>query len=855
MKSDKELKIELNKKASHDPDSYYATSILKSEGFKRNKCSKCKINFWSQDKDRKICGDSSCIGEFSVANNALCKRQLSYINVWNTFKDHFQKRNYQAINRYPVVARWNPTVDFTIASIAAFQPYVITGQVDPPAKRLVIPQFCLRFGDIDNVGITGSHCTGFVMIGQHQFVKPKEWDQDQAFQDIYDYLIKTIGLDKKELILHEDAWAGGGNFGPCMEFFALGLELFNQVYMMYEQLPDGTTKELSQKVLDMGLGMERIAWFSQGTANVYEAIFPKTLKKLRNKIKIESDLELFSKFSRFAGRLNVDEVDDINKEWSMVAKELDIKSGEELKQQIMPTVAAYAVTEHTRALLVALADGQLPSNSGGGYNLRVILRRSLSFIDKFNWEITLEEIARWHAEELQDLFPELKTNIEDVVKLLRVEQIKYNESKRNAESILKNIKLNSITTKKLLELYDSNGVTPELVKEFAKERNHKIVIPDNFYTQVAELQEKRAQKKSTHKAQQKIIDEKTLSKIPETKVQYYLDWNTPEFQAKVLYIKDKKVILDQSYFYPTSGGQEHDNGDVESIPIASLHRVGKHIIHTLEGNPNFKKGDEVTCHIDINRRKQLAQHHTGAHIVGAAARNVLGNHINQAGAHKKVNEAHIDLTHFSSLTKEEEKAIEDRANKIIKERITVNKFFMARTQAEQKYGVRIYQGGVAPGKELRMVDIQGVDTQACGGTHLNNTNEAEQIIITNSTKISDGVVRVTYKAGNAAKKATTLGADVLSKAAKLLNCKKEELPSYAVALFQLWKNGRKAAKKGKEFSKDLVIDNIKKESGSDLEIAEQVAAVFRVQPEHITKTIERFQKEIEEFAKKANEKN
>ncbi len=852
MKTDKELKKELKAKASKNPDEYYATSVLRSEGFHRSNCIKCNLFFWSTDKKRIICGDNGCVGTFSVAGNTLCSKKLSYIDVWNSFKGHFEKRNYKAIKRYPVVARWNPTIDFTIASIAAFQPFVIAGVVEPPAKRLVIPQFCLRFVDIDNVGITGSHCTGFVMIGQHQFVKPEEWDQEKAFKDIYDFLIETLGLDKNELVLHEDAWAGGGNFGPCMEFFAAGLELFNQVYMMYEQLPNGETKELSQKVLDMGLGMERITWFSQGTANMYEAIFPITLGKVRERINIDYDIDLFSKFSVYAGNLNVDEVEDIAIAWDNVAKKIGIENGNKLKIQIMPMVAAYAITEHTRALLVALADGQLPSNSGGGYNLRVILRRSLSFIDKFKWDIRLEEIARWHAEELKGLFPELLENIEDVVKLLKVENRKYTESKKNAASILENISFKEMTTDKLIELYDSNGVTPELVKEYAVKNNHKVNVPENFYMLVAELQEKRAQKKNTIQEKEKILDEQTLSAIKETEILYYNDWNIPKFTAKVLFVEGKKVILDKSYFYPTSGGQEHDNGTISGINIESLHRIGKHIVHILKNEATFKEGGMVECQIDIARRKQLAQHHTAAHIVNAAARRVLGNHINQAGAHKKVNSAHLDITHFQALTKKEEEEIETEANKIIKEGIIVEKFFMPRTEAEQKFGVRIYQGGVAPGKTLRMVDIVGVDIEACGGTHLNNTFEAEKIIIINSSKISDGVVRIQYLAGDAAKQKLEGGAQITKDAAKLLSCSVAELPSYCSALFALWKKGRKAVKKGKAFTGELIVEKPEVCNGCDTEILELVAVIFRVQAEYVPKTIERFQKEIKEFVEKAS---
>ncbi|MFW6312055.1 MAG: alanine--tRNA ligase-related protein, partial [Nanoarchaeota archaeon] len=218
MLSDKEQKKQFKEVASKNPDSYYPTEALKKEGFFRNKCECCNKYFWNIDKDRKVCGDASCSGGFDISEGSPAKTKLSYIEVWKKVVSIFTKLGYEAIDRYPVIARWNPTTDFVMASIAAFQPYVITGEVSPPAKKLVIPQFSLRFGDIDNVGVTGSHCTGFVMIGQHAFVEEKEWDQEQLFMDIYRFLINGVGLSKSELTIHEDAWAGGGNFGPCMEF-------------------------------------------------------------------------------------------------------------------------------------------------------------------------------------------------------------------------------------------------------------------------------------------------------------------------------------------------------------------------------------------------------------------------------------------------------------------------------------------------------------------------------------------------------------------------------------------------------------------------------------------------------------
>ena len=289
--TDKELKQVFKKITSRNPDEYFPTKELKSLGYMRKLCECCGNYFWTTLKEREVCGDPVCSGGFQVVIDNPSQVKLSFIGVWEKIVEILEPRGYVPIKRYPCVARWNPTSEFTIASISAFQPYVITGEVEPPAKKLVIPQFCLRFNDIENVGVTSSHCTGFVMIGQHTFVPPEEWNQGELFMDIHDFIHKGVGLPKEEITIHEDSWAGGGSFGCSLEFFSRGVELFNQVYTMFEQTPEGP-RELKLKVLDMGLGQERVAWFSQGTPNMYEAIFPFVLSNLREITKIELDLEL-----------------------------------------------------------------------------------------------------------------------------------------------------------------------------------------------------------------------------------------------------------------------------------------------------------------------------------------------------------------------------------------------------------------------------------------------------------------------------------------------------------------------------------------------------------------------------------
>ena len=288
MPTDAELKDQFKKTASADPDKYFPTKTLKEYGFARHTCSKCKRYFWSTHPEQKVCGDPACSGGFRFIGKPQGKK-LSYIEVWQKFAEIHKKLGYTPIKRYPVVARWNPTTEFTIASIAAFQPYVVSGEVKPPANPLVIPQFSLRFGDIDNVGITG-HFVCFIMMGQHGFFAPKDYDINKYLKHHIAWLTEGMGLKIEDLTIHEDGWAGGGNFGPCMEFFSHGLEISNQVYMQYEATPAGS-KELAIKVLDMGQGQERAAWFTQGTATAYDATFPEVLNKLTKATGVRIDQE------------------------------------------------------------------------------------------------------------------------------------------------------------------------------------------------------------------------------------------------------------------------------------------------------------------------------------------------------------------------------------------------------------------------------------------------------------------------------------------------------------------------------------------------------------------------------------
>lgn len=833
MLNEKAAKEELRKSASRDPEKYYPVKTLLMQGFTRKQCSKCNRFFWSLDASQTICGDPQCIGGFHFIGKSVVRNELSYIDVWKAFSKTHSTLGYVPIKRYPVVAGWNPTMDFTIASIAAFQPFVVSGEVEPPANPLVIPQFCLRFSDIDNVGITG-HFTGFVMMGEHAFCTPEKYDINKYISDHLVWLTQGMGVKKEELVLHEDAWAGGGNLGTSIEFFVDGLEISNQVYMQFALTENGL-KDLGIKVLDMGQGQERAAWISQRTFTPYDATFPTVMKKLYNITGVKINEDFMKRYLPNAPFLNLDEAPSAEEAWKYVANKLKLEV-KELRTNLEPLAALYSIAEHSRSILVALSDTALPSNTGGGYNLRILLRRIYDFIEKYGWNIDVAEICEWHADYLKPLFPELSENIEDIKKVLSVEHSKYLAGRQKIHTIVQQYIKKDITPDALVQLYDSQGVSPELIREEAAKQGKHIIMPDDFYARVAALHEKKEAEEKKQKEEFPGFED-----LPATEVLYYGDTKKTSFTAKILKQIGKNIVLDKTYFYPTSGGQMHDTGKIDGKKLVNVVKYGSHVVHILDNEVKMPVGKEIKCEIDADRRLQLSQHHTAAHIINAAARSVLGNHINQASAHKDVDKARIDLTHYRALTTDELDKIEKTANDLIKKRIKINKSFMQRTKAEQQYGMRIYQGGVPVGKELRIVEIPGIDVECCGGSHLDNTEEVGLIKLVRSTKVSDAAIRIEYVAGRAARSMIEKEGNILEEAAKILKCEGSQVPGRALELFELWKD---VVKKGKERKSNLV--SKEKTSGSPKELVEKSAQLLKTQPEFLVKTIQRFLDELKQ---------
>jgi len=775
----------LIKQFQQDPHKYWKVKLFDELGFKRRQCKKCGKFFWTLT-EQEICNDSSC-RPYEFIENPPTNKKYDYFKAWDAIKRFFVQNNHVLLDRYPVVCRWFPLY-FTIAGIVDFYRMDNSKFVfEFPANPVVLLQPSLRFNDIPNVG-TGRHWTCHSHVEQACINDGKNgyW-KDRCIELDFELLTKVFGIKPELINFIEDAWLGPGAFGYSLEYHVKGLELGNAVFTEFSGTPDNFQK-MAKPVIDMGAGLERFCWISQGSPTSYDAVLGPVIEKMKSKASIEYDKDFFLKYSKLSGLLNIDEVANIEIARAQVTKQLGVTKAE-LAQKIEPMQAIYAIVDHARALTFALTDGGIPSNLGGGYNLRVILRRALSFIDKYNFPFDLIWVTEKVAKYFKPLHPELIENIGKINEILNIEEKRYEQTRqrvgRLVESLVKT--KTEFTEQKLIELYDSQGITPELIQETVKERDLTIEIPADFYAKVTERHMLEKPEK------EKKIDIKGL---PETKKLFHE--KIYEFDAKVLKIIDNKfVILDKTAFYPRGGGQEPDFGLIESCKVFDAESYDGIIAHSVE-NPNFKQDQIVKCKIDLSRRKQITQHHSATHIINAASRQVLGAHIWQAGSKKDIDKAHLDVTHYQALTETQVEKIETKANQIINKNIKIKKEVIKRPEAEAKYGFRIYQGAAVPLKELRIVSIGDVDREACGGIHCDSTEEIGQIIIIKTEKPQDGIVRLVYVAGPAAEKYLQKRKELLNKSAQLLKVSEKKLPEAVKKLFENWKKKKKELEKLQE---------------------------------------------------------
>ncbi|MGB3459460.1 MAG: alanine--tRNA ligase [Halobacteriota archaeon] len=785
-------------------DEEYDIEYFKENELKRKKCEKCGTYYWTRDKDRKTCGDAPC-DIYSFIGEPIFKER-SVEQIRESFLSFFESHGHKRLKRYPVVARWRDDIYLNIASISNFQPFVTAGKVPPPANPLVISQPCIRLEDLESIGKTGRHLTAFEMMGHHAFNKRGEereetgeiyWKNDTVrYCDAY---LRQLGVDMDGVTYKEAPWVGGGNAGPCLEVITSGLELATLVFMDLKLSPQGQIHIKGQRydkmdtyIVDTGYGLERFVWASKGSPTVYDAIFPDMIKELINAAGIvhplETHHELIMQNARLSGAMSRREI----------AKWFGI-SLEELKNILGPIESVYAVSDHTKCLAFMLADGIVPSNAKEGYLARLVLRRAFRMLKSLDIAIPLEELVLKQIKTLKNSFPELEESVDRIVEIVALEKRRYDETLLKGGRIVKQLakqsKAQKIQLDTLIELYDTHGLPPEFVSEVVSTQGVAVDIPENFYSLVA----------SMHGEEQKTAREPLLDGLraktesfPTTIKLYYDEPSAFDFDAVVLDSFDDFVILDKTLFFPEGGGQPADTGSLKlkdenkTLKVQDVQEVEGVILHKIENGSVINKGTVVSGHVDAERRIAHTRHHSATHIVVCAARKVLGSHVWQAGAQKGEKRARIDITHFKRITDAERRELELLANRMVMEDKEIQARFEDREEAEQKYTFQIYQGGVPPGKAIRIVRIgEDEDVQACAGTHCAKTGEVGPIKILRTERIQDGIVRIEYSAGEAAVVAVQSQEELIKVSAATLKVPPEKLPLTVERFFEEWKQLKK----------------------------------------------------------------
>jgi alanyl-tRNA synthetase len=785
----------------------YRLDYFEEEGFTRLECPACGDQFWTLDPDRETCGEPPC-DDYGFIDDPGFAEEFTLEEARERFLSFFSERDHGRVDPYPVAAnRWRDDVLLTQASIYDFQPHVTSGDSPPPTNPLVVSQPCIRMQDIDNVGRTGRHTMAFEMGGHHAF--NAEDGSDYAYEgEVYwkeecvAYcmdLLEDVGADLEDVTLIEDPWVGGGNAGPAFEVIYRGLELATLVFMQFEADPDGdyemkdgnTYSRMDRRVIDTGYGIERWAWMSQGTPTVYEAIYPEMIETLTGMAGIshsEAEADLLHRASKLAGHMDIDEAEDMETARETIADELGVRTGR-LADLMEPMEDVYAIADHCRTLAYMLGDGIVPSNVGTGYLARMVLRRTKRLCDGLGIDTPLDELVDVQADRLG------YTDRDTIREMVRTEVEKYAETLKRGTRRVRGLareyaeRGEAIPTRELIELYDSHGIQPETVGEIAAEFGADVNRPDDFYALVAERHEGGA---AFEGEEDERTAEEEIADLPTTERLYYENQERTEFEAMVLDAYEREdgydVVLDRTMFYPEGGGQPADRGtlstDDGTVEVVDVQRIDGVIAHRCDGNPGT--GEFVRGSVDWERRRRLMQHHTATHVIGYAARQVLGEHVRQAGAQKRTDGARLDVRHYRRISREEVREIERIANDVVTGNTTVTQEWPDRHEAEAEHGFDIYQGGIPPGEQIRLISVEE-DVQACAGTHVSRTGDIGTIKILGTEPIQDGVERITFAAGGAAIEQVQEVEDALLSAADTFDVAPDAVPETAERFFEEWK--------------------------------------------------------------------
>lgn len=718
------------------------------------------------------------------------------------FLEFFESKGHLAMKSFSLVPHNDKSLLLINSGMAPLKPY-FTGQEIPPRKRVTTCQKCIRTGDIENVGKTARHGTFFEMLGNFSF---GDYFKEEAIQWTWEFLTDVVGLDPDRLYpsvyvdddeafeiwnkkmgipaerifkfgKEDNFWEhGSGPCGPCSEVYydrgekygcgkpdcTVGcdcdryMEIWNDVFTQFDNDGEGHYSELEQKNIDTGMGLERLASVVQDVDSIFDV---DTIKALRDHV------------CRLA-----------EKEY-----------GKEYKDDVSIRV----ITDHIRSVTFMISDGIMPSNEGRGYVLRRLLRRAcrhgrlLGIHKGF-----LPELAESVIAGSKDGYPELEEKREFILKVISKEEEQFNKTIDQGLGILSDMIADmetkgekTLNGEDAFRLYDTYGFPLDLTKEILEEKD--LDVDEEGFHACMEVQRKKARdarEVTNYMGADVTVYESIDPSVTSTFVGY--DNLTYGSDVTVLTTEDEivealsegqrgTIFVQETPFYATSGGQEADTGYIRTAEGEfrvedTVKLLGGKIGHIgVMTKGMIKSGDKVTLEVDAKKRALSARNHSATHLLQKALRTVLGTHVEQAGSSVNEDRLRFDFTHFSAMTAEELKKVEDIVNEQISKGLDVIAKNMPIEEAKKTGAQALF--GEKYGDIVRVVNMSDFSIEFCGGTHVKNTSEIMAFKIISETGVAAGVRRIEALTSDGLMKYYAQIEETLKNAAHLVKATPENL--------------------------------------------------------------------------------
>jgi alanyl-tRNA synthetase len=701
---------------------------------------------------------------------------MTSAEIRKEFLAFFASKKHQIVPSAPIVVKNDPTLLFTNAGMNQFKDYFL-GNRKPEYKRIVDTQKCLRVSgkhnDLEEVGVDTYHHTMFEMLGNWSF---GDYFKDEAIAWSWELLTEVYKIDKDRLyvsvfkgdeseglpmstiayeawkkLVPEDKiifgnkkdnfWEMGdtGPCGPCSEIHVdcrsdeerklipgrdlvnndhpQVIEIWNNVFMQYNRLKDGTLEPLPAKHVDTGMGFERLVRVLQGKQSNY-------------------DTDVFS--------------GTIDAVASITGKIYDRSDSKE-------AVAFRVLADHIRAISFTIADGQLPSNTGAGYVIRRILRRAVRYYYTYldYKQPLLFQLVPLLAAQFAEVFPELHAQEAFVTKVVKEEEDSFlrtlDKGLKRIDELMKASNSKTIEGKAAFELFDTYGFPIDLTRLIAQENN--LAVDENGFEAEMQQQKNRSRAATAIDAADWII-------VHESTTQTFTGYTNTEATTKVTKYRKVtakgttgfQIVLDTTPFYAESGGQVGDTGVLEfngsSVEVIDTKKENNLVIHFTAELPASIEG-AVVAKVNTNNRKNISAHHSATHLLHAALRQVLGNHVAQKGSLVNAAQLRFDFSHFAKVSDDEMKQIENIVNEKIRENIPVVIKEMSKDEAVALGAMALF--GEKYGDTVRVVIMDpNYSIELCGGTHVGGTGELGLFKLKHESAVAAGVRRIEAVCGEGA---------------------------------------------------------------------------------------------------------